>query len=35
MNLLPTGTQLGQLELLEVYEDFLGPKCFSVKNENT
>lgn len=35
MNLLPTGTQLGKLELLEVYEDFLGPKCFSVKNENT
>nr|WP_269461088.1 DUF6575 domain-containing protein [Vibrio splendidus] len=20
---------------MEVYEDFLGPKCFSVKNENT
>ncbi|MFA0629672.1 DUF6575 domain-containing protein [Vibrio sp. 10N.222.49.A3] len=30
MNLLLTGTQLGQLELLEVYEDFLGLKCFSV-----
>ncbi|CAV18313.1 DUF6575 domain-containing protein [Vibrio atlanticus] len=35
MNLLPTGTQLGKLELLEVYQDVLGPKCFSVKNENT
>ncbi|CAH7226544.1 hypothetical protein VCRA2119O147_860017 [Vibrio crassostreae] len=33
MNLLPTGTQLGQLELLEVYEDLLGSKCFSVNNE--
>ncbi|WP_366942683.1 DUF6575 domain-containing protein [uncultured Vibrio sp.] len=30
MNLLPTGTQLGKLELLEVYQDVLGPKCFSV-----
>lgn len=35
MNMPLTGTQLGKLELLEVYEDFLGPKCFSVKNENT
>lgn len=33
MNILPTGTQLGQLELLEVYEDLLGAKCFSVNNE--
>ncbi len=35
MNLLPTGTQLGKLELIEMYDDLLGPKCFSVKNEHT
>ncbi|WP_172562587.1 DUF6575 domain-containing protein [Vibrio furnissii] len=33
MNVLPKNTQLGQLKFFEIYEDFLGPKCFSVKND--
>lgn len=32
MNLLPSSTVLGQLSLYEVYDEYDGPKCFSVKN---
>ncbi|EIU7821202.1 hypothetical protein QU232_000694 [Vibrio vulnificus] len=33
MNVLPKNTQLGRLRFFEIYENFLGPKCFSVINE--
>lgn len=32
MNVLPRGTMLGILDYYEIYDDFDGPKCFSVKN---
>ncbi|WP_163131987.1 DUF6575 domain-containing protein [Agarivorans sp. Alg241-V36] len=33
MKVLPNDTELGRLKFFEIYEDFLGPKCFSVKDE--
>ncbi|ELL0573937.1 hypothetical protein Q6U63_003273 [Vibrio fluvialis] len=33
MNILPRDTHLGKLSLFEIYDDFMGPKCFSVKDE--
>lgn len=33
MSILPRGTHLGFLQFFEIYEDFHGPKCFSVKND--
>ncbi|MEC6814963.1 DUF6575 domain-containing protein [Photobacterium toruni] len=33
MKVLPNDTELGRLRFFEIYEDFLGPKCFSVKDE--
>ncbi|MFT7680656.1 MAG: hypothetical protein ACI935_000087 [Moritella dasanensis] len=32
MNILPRNTHLGKLDFFEIYDDFEGPKCFSVKN---
>ena len=32
MSIIPKKTYLGKLELFEIYDDFDGPKCFSVKN---
>ncbi|MFT6348247.1 MAG: hypothetical protein ACJAYB_001251 [Psychromonas sp.] len=32
MSIIPQNTQLGKLKLFEIYDDFEGPKCFSVKN---
>lgn len=31
--LIPKNSYLGHLKLFEVYDDFFGPKCFSVKNQ--
>ncbi|ELJ8841483.1 hypothetical protein RUL15_003900 [Vibrio parahaemolyticus] len=33
MNILPKDTFLGRLSLFEIYDDFFGPKCFSVRDE--
>lgn len=33
MMTLPNDTYLGRLTFFEIYEDFFGPKCFSVKDE--
>lgn len=33
MSLLPNDTLLGKLDYYEIYDDFDGPKCFSVKND--
>lgn len=33
MNILPKDTYLGRLSFFEIYEDFFGPKCFSVRDE--
>ncbi|ASI93575.1 DUF6575 domain-containing protein [Vibrio rotiferianus] len=33
MNILPKDTFLGRLSFFEIYDDFFGPKCFSVKDE--
>ncbi len=33
MNTLPKDTFLGRLSFFEIYEDFFGPKCFSVRDE--
>ncbi|MUK63279.1 hypothetical protein GNP81_10165 [Aliivibrio fischeri] len=33
MDVLPNNTVLGKLRFFEIYDDFLGPKCFSVKDE--
>ncbi|MNZ41341.1 hypothetical protein D3C78_588890 [compost metagenome] len=33
MSLLPNDTFIGKLEYYEIYDDFDGPKCFSVKND--
>jgi hypothetical protein len=33
MSILPRGTLLGFLSFFEIYDDFYGPKCFSVKND--
>ncbi|WP_188009229.1 DUF6575 domain-containing protein [Grimontia hollisae] len=33
MNILPRQTLLGHLDYFEIYDDFDGPKCFSVKND--
>lgn len=33
MKVLPRDTYLGQLRFFEIYDDFYGPKCFSVKDE--
>lgn len=33
MNTLPKDTFLGRLSFFEIYDDFLGPKCFSVRDE--
>jgi hypothetical protein len=33
MNILPNDTVLGKLEIVEIYDEFYGPKCFSVKDE--
>ncbi|WP_125557275.1 DUF6575 domain-containing protein [Pseudoalteromonas rubra] len=32
-HLLPKDTFLGKLKVFEVYDDFMGPKCFSLKNQ--
>ena len=32
MSLLPKNTCLGKLSYFEIYDDFEGPKCFSVTN---
>ncbi|MCA3902242.1 DUF6575 domain-containing protein [Vibrio parahaemolyticus] len=33
MRVLPNDTELGRLRFFEIYDDFFGPKCFSVKDE--
>jgi hypothetical protein len=33
MHTLPKDTFLGRLSFFEIYDDFLGPKCFSVKDD--
>jgi hypothetical protein len=33
-DVLPMGTQLGNVKLLEIYDEFIGPKCFSVIDES-
>jgi len=33
MKTLPTDTILGRLRFFEIYDEFFGPKCFSVKDE--
>jgi len=33
MSVLPRQTILGHLDFFEIYDDFDGPKCFSVKND--
>lgn len=33
MKVLPTDTELGRLRFFEIYDDFFGPKCFSVKDD--
>lgn len=33
MNILPKDTYLGKLRFFEIYDEFYGPKCFSVKDE--
>ncbi|CAK2701283.1 DUF6575 domain-containing protein [Vibrio crassostreae] len=33
MKILPNNTELGRLSFYEIYDDFFGPKCFSVKDE--
>ncbi len=33
MKVLPNDTELGRLRFFEIYDDFFGPKCFSVKDE--
>lgn len=33
MSILPKDTKLGKLNYFEIYDDFYGPKCFSVKND--
>lgn len=33
MSVLPRQTILGHLDFFEIYDDFEGPKCFSVKND--
>ncbi|GAA6170958.1 hypothetical protein NBRC116592_06280 [Colwellia sp. KU-HH00111] len=33
MNILPKNTMLGYLKYYEIYDDFEGPKCFSVKDK--
>lgn len=33
MNILPKDTHLGRLSFFEIYDDFMGPKCFSVRDE--
>lgn len=33
MNTLPKDTILGRLKIFEIYDEFFGPKCFSVKDE--
>ncbi|EGU31573.1 hypothetical protein VII00023_02339 [Vibrio ichthyoenteri ATCC 700023] len=33
MKVLPYDTELGRLRFFEIYDDFFGPKCFSVKDE--
>lgn len=33
MSVLPKDTFLGRLSFFEIYDDFFGPKCFSVKDE--
>lgn len=33
MNILPKDTYLGRLRFFEIYDEFYGPKCFSVKDE--
>jgi hypothetical protein len=33
MKILPNDTILGRLSLFEIYDDFMGPKCFSVRDD--
>lgn len=33
MKVLPVDSELGRLRFFEIYDDFFGPKCFSVKDE--
>jgi len=33
MNILPKDTILGTLKIFEIYDEFYGPKCFSVRDE--
>ena len=33
MNILPKDTILGRLKVFEIYDEFYGPKCFSVRDE--
>lgn len=33
MNILPKDTILGKLKVFEIYDEFYGPKCFSVRDE--
>ncbi|MCU8073830.1 DUF6575 domain-containing protein [Shewanella sp. SM29] len=33
MNTLPKDTFLGRLSFFEIYDDFFGPKCFSVRDD--
>lgn len=33
MSILPKDTFLGRLKFFEIYDEFMGPKCFSVKDE--
>lgn len=33
MKVLPNDTYLGRLKFFEIYEDLMGPKCFSVRDE--
>ncbi|MBB1403720.1 DUF6575 domain-containing protein [Pseudoalteromonas sp. SG45-1] len=33
MNILPKDTILGRLKVFEIYDEFYGPKCFSVRDD--
>jgi hypothetical protein len=33
MNILPKDTILGRLKIFEIYDEFYGPKCFSVRDD--
>lgn len=33
MKILPNNTELGRLRFYEIYDDYFGPKCFSVTDE--